>query len=219
MAKEPKGGGGFNTPFKGLKLKTEAKPGPARPPPPKKEARPAAPSEEDALFLEAMAGVAPIPARSAPPQRSAPVPVAQNVQDEAEALAALAELVAGQGELDVNDSMESIEGGAPDLDRRVLRALRRGEYALQGNLDLHGMTRIEAKDAVETFLLNARRDGKRCVLVVHGRGLNSPDHIPVLKEQLKVWLNCGRVAKSVLAFASARPQDGGTGALYVLLRR
>ena len=63
------------------------------------------------------------------------------------------------------------------------------------------------------------RSGKRCVLIVHGRGLNSPDQIPVLKESLRVWLGQKRTGKTVLAFATARPQDGGAGAVYVLLRR
>ena len=63
------------------------------------------------------------------------------------------------------------------------------------------------------------RDGYRCVLVVHGRGLNSKDQIPVLKEHMKSWLARGRTGRHVLAFTSARQHDGGAGALYVLLRR
>src|SRR5207245_6077975 len=114
---------------------------------------------------------------------------------------------------------EYIEGSAPGLDHRLVAALRKGQYAVQGHLDLHGMDRDEAKDAVEKFLTSSRASGKRCVLLIHGRGLNSKDHIPVLKERLKVWLARGRIAKSVLAFATARPTDGGAGAVYVLLRR
>ncbi len=218
MKKDP-----FNNPFKGLKLNQDkpaapakAAPRPAAAPASKK---PVAASEEEALFLEAMAGVEQLPTRPSEPQRSVPAPAIPRTSEEAESLAQLAELVLGQGELDISDSDELIEGGAPDLDRRVLKALRKGDYALQGRLDLHGMTQPQAKEAVEAFLLGARRDGKRCVLIVHGKGLNSADQIPVLKAQLKGWLARGRVSKSVLAFTSARPQDGGTGALYVLLRR
>ena len=99
-------------------------------------------------------------------------------------------------------------------------ALRRGDYAVQGHLDLHGMTSADAKDAVDRFLNESRRVGKRCVLIVHGRGLNAKDQIPVLKERLRVWLQQrGRIGRSVLAFATARPHDGGAGAVYVLLRR
>jgi len=100
-----------------------------------------------------------------------------------------------------------------------VRRLRHGEYAVQGHLDLHGMLKDEAKAAVERFLRDARTAGKRCVLLVHGRGLHSKDQLPVLKEALKRWLGTARFGKHVLAFATARPQDGGAGALYVLLRK
>ena len=86
-------------------------------------------------------------------------------------------------------------------------------------MDLHGKTQVEARDALERFLDDSRRAKKRCVLVVHGRGLNSKDQIPVLKERLKGWLSEKRIGRRVLAFATARPQDGGTGAVYILLRR
>ena len=72
---------------------------------------------------------------------------------------------------------------------------------------------------VERFIIDAFAAGHRAVLVVHGRGLNSKDNVPVLKERLKSWLARGRVGRVVLAFSSARPADGGAGALYVLLRR
>jgi DNA-nicking Smr family endonuclease len=101
----------------------------------------------------------------------------------------------------------------------VLRKLRKGEIAVQGHVDLHGLTRAEARTALERFLLAARQGGKRCVLVVHGRGLHSKDQIPVLKTSVQLWLTRGRIARWVLAFATARPHDGGAGAVYVLLRR
>ena len=126
-----------------------------------------------------------------------------------EALARLAELVSGEGPFDIADTDEFLEGSVPGLDRRVVTALKRGEYAVQAHVDLHGLSKAEAKEEVDRFLAASRRDGKRCVLVVHGRGLNSKDHIPVLKEQLKVWLQRGRIGRSVLAFATARPHDGG----------
>lgn len=165
----------------------------------------------------AMAGVERVedPHGSAPPP---PPREALTVDEDAEALARLAELISGEGPFDIADTDEYIEGSAPGLDKRVLAALRRGEYAVQGHVDLHGLTKVDAKESVDRFLAQAGRDGKRCVLIVHGRGLNSKDHIPVLKEQLRVWLQRGRIGRSVLAFATARPHDGGAGALYVLLR-
>ena len=89
----------------------------------------------------------------------------------------------------------------------------------QAHVDLHGMIADEAQPAVERFLIDAVQKGLRCVLIVHGKGLNSKDHTPVLKEKLKSWLARGRAATLVLAFTTARPHDGGAGALYVLLRR
>src|SRR5207244_4136779 len=105
------------------------------------------------------------------------------------------------------------------LDPRVLRRLKRGEFAVQGHLDLHGLSREQAKPELEAFIGTARTAGKRCVLVVHGRGLHSKDQIPVLKDALRLWFTLGKMARDVLAFATARSHDGGAGAVYVLLRR
>ncbi|MBN1208139.1 MAG: Smr/MutS family protein [Myxococcaceae bacterium] len=210
-----------NNPFKdALKaLQKKKEPEPARPkappPPPKKKP---APEEDDAsLFYAAMDGVQQLTGRGEVPVPNPRLP--ELIDENAEALAQLSELVAGQGEFDISDSDEFIEGAGPGIDRNLLRALRRGDFALQGHLDLHGMTQAEAKDAVERFLTDSRRTGKRCVLIVHGRGLHSKDQIPVLKERLRVWLSQKRIGKVVLAFATARPHDGGAGAVYVLLRR
>jgi len=209
MAKKPQP---FNNPFQAIKLAKAA----PRPPPPRPRAPQAPAPDDERLFQEAMADVDPIPDRGEAPVPRVPLP--HVVSEEAEALAQLAELVSGEGPFDIANTDEFLEGVAPDVDRRVLAALRRGDYAVQGHVDLHGMNRVEAHQAVDAFVAKSRRDGKRCVLIVHGRGLNSKDQIPVLKEQLKVWLQRGRIARSVLAFCSARPHDGGAGALYVLLR-
>jgi DNA-nicking Smr family endonuclease len=128
-------------------------------------------------------------------------------------------LVSGDAPFDISDGDEFIEGKVAGLDPGIVSKLRRGDYAVQGHLDLHGQTREEAKGAVATFLRDARRAGKRCVVVVHGRGLHSRDQLPVLKDALRAWLGQGRFARHVLAFATARPADGGAGAVYVLLRR
>ncbi len=68
-------------------------------------------------------------------------------------------------------------------------------------------------------MTHSRQQGKRCVLVVHGRGLHSKDQVPVLKDALKRWMGTARFARHVLAFATARPHDGGAGAVYVLLKK
>ena len=100
-----------------------------------------------------------------------------------------------------------------------MRKLKRGKIPVQDHIDLHGYTKKAAGDLVRGFLIESQKKGYRCVLIVHGRGLNSLDNIPILKERLPVWLNRGPVRKIVMAFSSAMPYDGGTGALYVLLRK
>jgi DNA-nicking Smr family endonuclease len=181
------------------------------------------PVTDEKLFAEQMAGVQPLAPDprgrlGAPPPPDRPPPPRRR-QDEAEAYAELADLVEGIGTFDITATDEFIEGLAPGIDRRLLRKLKRGDYALQRHLDLHGLTTEEAHLAVDAFLTQAVTDGHRTVLLVHGRGLHSKEGIPVLKERLKVWLTRGRIGKRVLAFCTALPTDGGAGAVYVLLRK
>jgi len=197
-------------------------------PPAVKQAPPAPPApavavvaDERELLARAMDGVVPLPAdrrqrieRATPGSEPRPP-----VSDEAEGLAQLADLVAGDVDFDVTDTREYVEGMVSGLDPRVVRQLRRGDFAWQAHLDLHGLTAAEARPAVERFLVDALRAGHRCVLVIHGRGHNSKDHTPVLKTKLVAWLARSAVSRMVLAFTSARPHDGGAGAMYVLLRR
>lgn len=208
----------FAAALKGLAAQHRAAPAPPKPkvtppapmPPPVDEAR---------LFAREMSGVRPLeeaPRVPAERERSDRIVV---YDDEAEVLAELADLVAGRGDFDSSFSDEHIEGLAEGLDRKLLRKLRRGAFSVGAHLDLHGLTRAEAKPRVEGFLGESRQRGNRCVLLVHGRGLHSKEGIPVLKEAVSSWLLRGRIARIVLAFCSARPCDGGLGALYVLLRR
>jgi DNA-nicking Smr family endonuclease len=136
-----------------------------------------------------------------------------------DAVDALRALVSGEAPFDLSDSDEFVEGWIGGLDHKVVMKLRRGEFAVQGHLDLHGLKRDDAKHAVEEFIRASRLGGKRCVLLVHGRGLHSKDNVPVLKEAVRGWLATNRFSRHVLAFATARPADGGAGALYVLLRK
>lgn len=209
----------FNNPFSKLKLEPPKKPAPAAPPPPpKKKARD---DDDAALFLESVGEVAPVRAKVDRVTPKEP-PTADQLRipnEEAESLARLAELVSGDGAFDLADSDEFIEGAVQGFDERVLRKLRKGEFAHRAHLDLHSLTKDEAKPELEKFLAEARLAGHRCVLVVTGRGLHSKDSIPVLKQSVQAWLTHGRPARQVLAFCSARPEDGGAGAVYVLLRR
>ncbi|WP_440995356.1 Smr/MutS family protein [Arhodomonas sp. SL1] len=101
-----------------------------------------------------------------------------------------------------------------DVHRQVLRRLRRGQYAVQGEIDLHGMTVGEASGALREFLAECHLRGIRCVRVIHGKGRRSGNDGPVLKGRVDRWL---RQRDDVLAFCSARRVDGGTGAVYVLV--
>jgi DNA-nicking Smr family endonuclease len=115
---------------------------------------------------------------------------------------------------------EAIEGRATGVDVKLLRRLKAGELRVEARLDLHGRTRDEALDVLERFLADARAQRRRCVLVVHGRGAHSEDDAPVLKPMVWRWLAASSLAAgAVLAFASARPAQGGVGATLVLLRQ
>ena len=98
---------------------------------------------------------------------------------------------------------------------QVMRRLRRGLYPSEDQLDLHGLNQTEARDRLAEFLAHSRDSGRRCVRIVHGKGYRSGARGPVLKAAVNQWL---RRHLDVVAFTSARAIDGGTGAVYVLLR-
>jgi DNA-nicking Smr family endonuclease len=102
----------------------------------------------------------------------------------------------------------------PGIGADVPVRLRRGQWALQGELDLHGLTREEARERLAAFLREAHRRGQRCVRVVHGKGNGSPGRQPVLKDKVQRWL---AQRGEVIAFAQASGAQGGAGALLVLL--
>lgn len=213
---------GFNTPFRQLKktVKLPEKLSPPTKPEPPPVPRQTENENEEELFLRHMHDVTPLKQdsriRISPPPPSTPL---RAETEENEALAELYDLVAGRTGFDITDTDEYIEGCASGLDIHLVRKLRSGEFSRQAALDLHGMTADAAQVEVEQFILTAVRTGFRCVLIVHGRGRNSPGQIPVLKDRLKLWLTRGKLGRLVLAFSTARPHDGGPGALYVLLRR
>ena len=230
---DPERGSPFNSPFRDLAKRVGPRPNavastPPAAPVPKPPAKPAKPTvaqpstgSDEELFRDAVRGVVPIPAdeRGRASGRPRAVGAPAIVREDAAALAELADLIAGIAEFDISDTDEHVEGMVVGLDPRLLRRLRAGEFAFQAYLDLHGMTADEAKPAVQAFILRSMVAGHRCVLIVHGRGRNSPDQRSVLKDRLKQWLTHGELGRRVLAFSSARPYDGGNGASYVLLRR
>lgn len=173
------------------------------------------PEDERRLFRDAMREVRPLATdRRAPDDAPRPAPrAAQREADEAAARAALA-----SGELDDPevDLAEELVHARTGVQKRVLRRLRRGQYAMQAELDLHGLSRAEAGRELAAFLADCRRRGLTGVRIVHGKGRRSANEGPVLKPAVAGWL---RRRADVLAFCTARPVDGGSGALYVLLAR
>ncbi len=170
--------------------------------------------DDDAdLFREAVRDVKPL-AFDAPAAEPARRPPPKARFTRADRYAVLQEsLYADTGDPELASGEELIfarEG----IQKTVLRKLRRGQYRVQAEIDLHGLTVAEAKEAVRTFLAMALERQFRCVRIVHGKGLRSGHRGPVLKSAISGVLR--RVAP-VLAYVSARQVDGGTGALYVLL--
>jgi DNA-nicking Smr family endonuclease len=167
------------------------------------------------LFRRSVSGAKPIKSGERVPEpKSKPAPKARfSRADEEKAL---------EESLDVDiDTMEranaeNMRYHRAHVGRRTMRKLARGKYAVQAELDLHGMTVAEAKPRLADFIDYSVKQNHLCVRIVHGKGLGSGDRGPVLKSAVSRWL---RKWESVLAFVSARQVDGGTGAVYVLLQQ
>lgn len=205
----------FKSALKGVKPKKKPEPAvkPAPPPPEMPEV------DDDTLFSRAMSGVAPIrdsgrdvhkPAPPAPPVVEAP---ADDVTGE------LKRLLNGELEFDLSHSDEYVRGAVRGLDSRNMQKLAAGSFSVEAHLDLHGMNLDQAQDSLLFFVRECYLQGKRCVLVVTGRGLGSPGGQAVLKTAVQDWLTRVPLKRVVLAFATAQPRDGGAGAMYVLLRK
>ncbi len=169
----------------------------------------------DVDFRAAMEGVVPLgpPSRvEAHRPRPAPIPF-QRLRDErevlAESLLTPAHPDAGTG---TGEELAYVRPGVPTS---VLRKLRRGHWVMQDELDLHGMTSVEARMEVSAFLAECTQRGVRCVRIIHGKGLRSRNRMPVLKRKLGHWL---MLRDAELGYCEARPADGGSGAVVVLLR-
>jgi DNA-nicking Smr family endonuclease len=132
-----------------------------------------------------------------------------------EVLKTLEEIVSGKRPVKLQHTQEYVEWANKDYRGGVVKNLHEGRFSVQDTLDLHGTVMEEAETLVCSFLKEARRKSFRCIKIVHGRGLRSPNG-PVLKKAVIRWLSV-HYRKQVIAFATARQCDGGLGALYVLL--
>jgi DNA-nicking Smr family endonuclease len=148
-----------------------------------------------------------------PPQKPAPEPVQSRLNDKAVLEASLSDEFDVENLLDIDETMSFRR---PGIGEDVIKKLRRGEWVPQDKIDLHGLRSDEAREALANFLRRSVRNGVRCVRVIHGKGIGSPDKLPVLKGKVRSWL----VQKEeVIAFVQARETQGGAGALMVLLRQ
>ncbi len=167
------------------------------------------------LFANAVGAVTPLPHQRRAvfePDLPPPIPVQHQLDEERVLLESISDDFDASTLLDTDDALSFRR---PGVGVDVTRRLRRGEWSIQRQLDLHGLRTEEAREALGGFIREAVKQGLRCLRVVHGKGLGSPGKSPVLKGRVQGWLI---QKQEVLAFVQARLIDGGAGALVVLLR-
>ncbi len=168
-------------------------------------------SDDLQLFREAMGDAVPMkqdrsePYKRKPPPR--PLPQPAHLKENEEDISTLSEAEVQTGEF--------LEFARPGVQKRILQELRRGHIEVDLEVDLHGLTVAYAHETLGEFLRECRARHVRCVRIIHGKGYRSENRQPVLKSKVNYWL---RLREEVLAFCSTTSRDGGTGAVYVLLR-
>lgn len=173
-----------------------------------------APEDDGSLFRRAVGGARPLIIDVVPPVKPKRKPVARSRREDDRQV--LEESLAFDLEHAESANGDGLRFRHSSVGRKTMRRLSRGGFSLQAETDLHGMTAVEARGALRAFLDDCQARGYTCVRVVHGKGRRSGDRGPVLKRKVDHWL---RQWDGVLAFVSARQVDGGTGAVYVLLRK
>lgn len=170
--------------------------------------------EDAGLFRRMIGPVEPV--RHDRVDQAPPRPVARPRSSEADERQALQDMLSDYFEPAELETGEELYHRQPGIQHATVRKLRRGQYRIGAVLDLHGMNVAAARASLVGFLQQAQRERLGCVRIIHGKGNRSRHKGPVLKTKVNHWL---RQRKDVLAFCSAPPNDGGTGAVYVLLRR
>lgn len=172
-------------------------------------------SEDVRLFARAMDGVKPVNARGrdlAPPSKPLSSSAESGMPD-------MEGIFSGKLEFSLEYTDEFVQGYILGLDPAVFAKLKAGAYSLEGHVDLHGQNIEQAYATLSTFIKHAYQSGKRHLLVITGRGKNSPGGTPVLRERVQAWFTRDPFKRVILAFCTAKPGDGGAGAVYVLLRK
>ncbi|MGE4422814.1 MAG: Smr/MutS family protein [Pseudodesulfovibrio sp.] len=186
--------------------------------PPKEKVNPESEPEAEEIFMAAMRGVQRMDGstgRQVPPAvTSGP---AQALEDEADS--DMDRFMRGDIEFELEYTDEFMYGYVRGLDIKIFQRLKAGSLSVAAHLDLHGMTSDQARDSLLFFIRESYLQGYRCVLVVTGRGKNSPGGQPILRTEAETWLTKEPLRRVVLAFCTAQPKHGGAGALYVLLRK
>ncbi|MFQ5935347.1 MAG: Smr/MutS family protein [Acidiferrobacterales bacterium] len=170
--------------------------------------------QRNSAFLDWISDVRPIKQDRVTPFRALRAPVPEQSNRDAEDV--MQNLLSGQhdpAEIETGEEVLYVRSGVRPA---TVRKLRRAHYAIEAELDLHGQRVPNARELINAFLRDALLAGRRCVKIIHGKGLSSDAKLPILKGKVSVWL---ARRGDVLAFCSARANDGGTGAVYVLLKR
>ncbi|MBE9567371.1 MAG: Smr/MutS family protein [Proteobacteria bacterium] len=168
-------------------------------------------NDEESLFMSEMAGVTPIKQDNRVKLKPKPVPAAKTSRSDDDDFAV--EDVFSTAEM-VEDCPDILSFSRSGLQHKVIKKLRQGKHPIELVLDLHGLTIEQARVELQEFLGVCEAAGVRHVIIIHGKGFRSRDK-PVIKPMLNRWL---REVDTVLAFHSAQPKDGGSGAVYVLLK-
>ena len=180
------------------------------------------PSDEQ-LFLEAMKGVQPLSDRTEtdyeiPEVETKDVQAKREADDLRRGIEELKAVIQGHRPLPIEKIPEYMDGPSFNMDKGLVRKLRRGHFAIQAYCDLHGFRAEEALQVMDGFIADAIMTNRRAVAFIHGRGKSSPGK-PVLKGLVKDFLNRGRFRHYILAYSSAPAWDGGPGVTYVLIRK
>ncbi len=201
--------------------KTKPKRAKAAPKPKPEPVRQREDEDEGDLFVRAMTGVNPLDeqsGRQVPPRPETPAAPLPDDPD-SEGRRTMEAFMRGDIEFELEFTEEYMIGHVKGLDLRDLNKLKLGMFSCEAHLDMHGMSSDQAYDALLFFLRESHLQGKRCVLLIPGRGLGSPGGVGLLRQEMQRWLTREPLRRVVLAFCTALPKHGGAGALYVLLRK
>jgi len=166
------------------------------------------------LFRKQMKDVSVLDQDKIRPEIQRPKPIPRQTQDSEQQV--MIDMMSDDYEAFENETGEELHFVRDGIQSKVVRKLKRGQFRIEAEIDLHGLNVEAARQAISIFLPECQAENRRCIRIIHGKGLSSKHKGPVLKQMVNRWL---QQRKEVLAFTSAQPMHGGTGALYVLLKR